>query len=237
VFDYIVGAGDGGGLTCIYFAMLAVGVIYAIVILIGSGMGEGAGHFGGDMGGDFTGDFGGDIAGHDFDLSGHDLAGGDPTQGSIELTHISPVTIAGFVTAFGAFGLISQGLFSASTGASLIWATIGGVLIGLASHLAFIYFFIKPQGSSEVTDRDVVGARGEIITPIPPGGVGAVAFIAQGGRVTATARSEDGSAIPRGSAVRIVEKIGSVVVVGPVPGRAPTGTTTDSPADEGEDGA
>jgi hypothetical protein len=183
-----------GGLTCVYFAMLSIGIIYALVILVTGGL-----H---DVGGDF------DLGGGDADFGG-----GDTMHGAVDVTHVSPVTIAGFVTAFGAFGIISQALFAVSPGMSLLWASIGGLLVGVASHLAFFYFFIKPQGSSEVTRRDVVGAHAEVITPIPEGRVGEVAFIAQGARVTMTARSVDGRAIARGTVVQVREQIGSVVLV------------------------
>jgi hypothetical protein len=189
----IIGAMGGGGLACVYFALLLVGILYALFILVTGGLHEIAG----------------DIGGHDFDLGG----GGDSLQGAVDVTHVSPVTIAGFVTAFGAFGIIGQSLFHASTGLSLVWASIGGVIVGLVSHLAFFYFFIKPQGSSEVTRGDVVGARAEVITHIPESSVGEVAFVAQGGRVTMTARSLNGGAIARGTVVRISEQVGSVVLV------------------------
>jgi len=193
--ELLGGLGAGGGLTCVYFALVTVGVVYALVILIGGGLGDGADA---GLGGDF------------------DVGGADSLQGSVDVTHVSPVTIAGFVTAFGAFGIIALGLAGASAPASLLWASIGGLVVGLASHLAFIYFFIKPQGSSEVTRQDVIGAPAEVITPIPSGGLGEVAFVAQGGRVTMSARGLGGAAIDRGCLVRIQEQVGSTVVVAPV---------------------
>lgn len=192
---------DIGSLNCVYFAMLAVGVMYALVILITGGM-----H-----------DFGGDV--HlDLNTGGHfDLSGGDAMSGSVDVTNVSPVTLAGFVTAFGAFGLIAQSLFNTSGAASLVWASVGGVLVGLVSHLAFIYFFIKPQGSSEVTRADVVGATAEVITPIPSGNVGEIALVAQGARVTMMARGRAQGAIARGTVVRIQDVVGSVAMVEPLP--------------------
>src|SRR3990172_10782225 len=103
----IIGLAGGGGLSCVYFALLLVGILYALFILVTGGLHEVAG----------------DLGGHDFDLGG----GGESLQGSVDVTHVSPVTIAGFVTAFGAFGIISQSLFQASTGISLVWASVGGV--------------------------------------------------------------------------------------------------------------
>jgi membrane-bound ClpP family serine protease len=171
--------------------------MYAVVILIG----------GGDHDFDVGGDAGLDM-GADF--------GADALDGSVEISSLSPIAIAGFVTAFGAFGLIAQGLFSASPAMSLVWATVGGIVVGLASNAAFFYFFIKPQGSSETRRVDIIGATGDVITPIPSDSVGGIALVARGSRVTMTARSASGSAIPRGTLVKVTDMVGSVVLVEPV---------------------
>ncbi len=185
-------------LTCVYFAMLAAGVLYSLVILVAGGH-------------DF--DFSGDV---DVDLGGGLDMGPDALHGSVDVVSISPVTIAGFVTAFGAFGIISQGVLEATAVASLVWASIGGVLVGLVSHLAFIYFFIKPQGSSEVTQSDIVGATGDVTTPIPSDSVGEIAIVAKGARFTMTARSASEQAIARGKLVKVVDVVGSIALVDPV---------------------
>ena len=54
-----------------------------------------------------------------------------------------------------------------------------------------------------------------MITPIPASGVGEVALVAQGGRLTYTARSGTGQAIPRGTAVVVEKVVGGVAVVRP----------------------
>ena len=129
---------------------------------------------------------------------------------------------AGFVTAFGAFGTLALNLFSTSARSSLLWAALGGLVVGLASHLVFYYAFIKPQGSSEMTIRDVLGARAEVITPIPAGGLGEIAFVAQGARVTMSARSADGGALARGVTVLVDDRVGSVAIVRSAGDPAPT---------------
>jgi hypothetical protein len=178
-----------GALNCVYFAMLAMGVMYSVVILVA-----------------------GEV--HDFGMH-VDVPGGgfDALHGEVSVISLSPITLAGFVTAFGAFGLIATGLFNASSAMSLVWASLGGLVVGLVSHALFIWIFIKPQGSSEYTRHDVVGSAAEVITPIPAGGVGEIAFVAQGARVTMTARTSDGLALPRGRLVEIDRVVGSVAFV------------------------
>ena len=85
-----------GFLNVIYLILLSIGFIYAVFTLLGQGIGE----FDIDLGLDG----GGDVPSFD--------------QGEVGLVSISPMSIASFITAFGAFGLISAIFFEASTGTS-----------------------------------------------------------------------------------------------------------------------
>lgn len=195
------------GLTVIYLALLGVGIIYAFVILLG---------------GAFHGIHlpGFHLPGVDLHVGTHDIpihldtsAAGDHPDTSVP--SLSPITVSSFVTAFGAFGLIALGLFSVSPQWSLAWATGGGLIIAIIAHFAFGYFLLAPQGSSEVRQKDIVGAVGEVTTPIPAGSMGEVAFIAQGGRVSYPAKSAAGGDIARGTTVVIEKIVSGVVVVRP----------------------
>jgi len=191
------------GLTLLYLALLGIGIIYAVIILIGGAL-------------------------HDIHLPGLDLQVGGHEIGPVHLdvdagaSHpetqvpsLSPITVASFVTAFGAFGLIALGLFDTSAQWSLAWAAGGGLVVAVIAHFAFGYFLIAPQGSSEVKLKDIVGVVAEVITPIPADSVGEVAFVAQGGRVTYTAKSATGAPIARGTTVVIEKVVGGVAVVRP----------------------
>jgi len=191
------------GLTLLYLALLGMGVIYAVIILIG-----GALH---DI----------HIPGIDLNIGGHEIGpvhvdvGAGLDQPEVSVPSLSPITVASFVTAFGAFGLIALGLFETSARWSLAWAAGGGLVMAVIAHFAFGYFLIRPQGSSEVRLRDIVGVAAEVITPIPANSVGEVAFVAQGGRMTYTAKSATGRPIGRGTTVVIEKVIGGVAVVRP----------------------
>jgi membrane protein implicated in regulation of membrane protease activity len=108
---------------------------------------------------------------------GHDLhaEGGAAEHG---ISPISPLTIATFITAFGAIGLVSTNLFSASDRGSVIWASLGGLVFSFLVYIGFTYLFIKPQGSSDVQVSELTGHMAEVITPIPENGMGEVALIA-----------------------------------------------------------
>jgi hypothetical protein len=175
--------------TVLYVILLAVGVIYAIVILIGSNVI--------------------DIPGIDFDFGGAD--GGD----FLKIPSLSPIAIASFVTAFGMFGLIGLWLGNGSQVVSLLWAAGGGLVFAALAHLSFTYFLIRPQGSSEVTRKDVIGAEAEVITPIPADSVGEIALVAQGGRITYPAKSATGKAIKRNTTVVVERLVGGIAFVRP----------------------
>jgi hypothetical protein len=179
-----------GLLNWVYFALLIIGFILALLTLVGQGFG--------------------DFGALDVDLDAGDVPSFD--QGEVGLGSISPMSIASFVTAFGAFGLISSQLFGASAATSLIFAVGGGLVVGIIAQLLFIFVF-SPQTSSLRTQKDVVGSTAEIITAIPAGGTGQIALVARGVRVTYSARSRTGQTFKQGEVVRVVELVGSVAFV------------------------
>lgn len=199
-------------LHCIYFALLGIGFIYAVIILITGGLQEiDVPHLDIDIG--------------DIDIGGHHLPeipvhldldhAPSFDHGDVGVPSLSPITIASFITAFGSFGLLAVYLFNVSDKVSLLWAGGGGLVVAIIAHFAFGYFLIAPQGSSEVTAQDIIGLTAEVITPIPVGGVGQIAFVAQGRRVTFSARSAGEAPVPKGTLVSIESFTGSVAVVGP----------------------
>jgi hypothetical protein len=197
------------GLNCVYFALVAIGFMYALILLVSGGLHSiDLGHLDVDVGGDVH------IPDMHVDVD-HSFDSADFDHGGVKVPSLSPITIASFVTAFGAFGIISTLLFEAPGNWSLLWAALGGLITGAITHFAYFYLLIKPQGSSEVTIRDIIGATAEVITPIPEGSVGEVAFVAQRGRVTYTAKSVGGQPISKGTTVTIKELVGSTVLVAP----------------------
>lgn len=195
-----------GSLNCLYFACLAAGGVYAAIILLTGAMHDiHMPHVDVSAGGAHI------------DMSSGDVGGGaDMDAGTVKVPSLSPITIASFVTAFGAFGIVSGQLLGASSGTTLLWAAGAGIVVAVIAHFAFGYFLIAPQGSSEVRRSDVIGAQGEVLTPIGVEGLGEVALVARGGRITYSARAITGRAIPRGHAVVVEKLVSNVVWVRPV---------------------
>ena len=112
-------------LNCIYFFMLMAGIIWTAVVLIGGAVSSV----------DLPDiDFGAvDASGIDFSID-HDV-GFD--HGSVEVSALSPITIASFVTSFGGLGLIATQLLGIPEPPSLFFAAVGATLIagGMFVHM------------------------------------------------------------------------------------------------------
>ena len=181
-------------LDMVYLALLGIGFIYAVLILLGQGVGEI------------------DLGTPDVGLDAGEIPSFD--QGEVGLPSISPMSISSFITAFGASGIIASQLFGASNGVSLVFALVGGLVVGVIAQLLFIYVF-SPQTSSLRSRSDVVGLTAEVIVPISENGVGQIAAVSRGSRVTYSARTKSGQSFKQGDLVRVVELVGSVAFVEP----------------------
>jgi membrane protein implicated in regulation of membrane protease activity len=189
-------------LYIVYAAALLIGLIYAVFLLFFHGIGDALGDLDLDLHADLdTGDL--------------DLISAD---GAAEATGVSMLAIASFVSSFGAFGLIAATLLGAGAVLSFVLALAGGILIGIAAQLFFLYI-LSPTISSEVHQTRLIGQVAEITTPIPPHGVGQIAFVAQGSRVTYSARATDETrALERGTPVRIERIVGGMAYVTEIDG-------------------
>jgi membrane protein implicated in regulation of membrane protease activity len=173
-------------LDIFYLVLLGIGVVYAVLSL---------------------------LAGMDFDLP-FDIPGLD-APGEIPLASISPISIAAFITAFGAIGIIATRGMGLPAMTSVGVALVGSLLIAAAAHAVFFFIFVAPQASSAVRQGDLIGIIAEVTAPIPATSVGEISYVAMGSRQTSQARSATGEAIPRGSAVVIESITGTVLNVRP----------------------
>jgi membrane protein implicated in regulation of membrane protease activity len=150
------------------------------------------------------------FGGHDtIGTGGHADAGFD-SDGVPGITFFSPIVLATFVTAFGAFGLV----FSEIPITSSVWfnapiSFVGGLAMALFVLWVMNSIFRKTQGSSEGRVARLVGMTAAIISPIPENGVGEISYVQSGSRYTAPARDEKGGAIPNGKTVKITRIVGT----------------------------
>lgn len=186
----------------IYTICLAFGLLFTIISAT-------LGHF-----------FGGGDGHADVGTGGHAEAGYD-SSGVPGISFFSPTVLACFITAFGGCGLILSRIEATKN----VWisAPISAMAGGVMALLAFAIFnfmFKHTQSSSEGRVASLVGQTASIITPIPPNGVGEIAYIQGGCRYTAPARTESGTPVPAGKPVKITRIIGTeyyVEILTPAP--------------------
>jgi membrane protein implicated in regulation of membrane protease activity len=159
--------------------------------------------------------FGGghDAGGADVGTGGHAEAGFDDA-GMPGLSPFSPTTVCSFITAMGGFGMI----FSRIEATQSVWLSaplsiLGGLIVAGSVVWLFGYVFHKTQSSSEGKIAQLVGHSATVITPIPPNGVGEIAYVQAGSRYTAPARSDAAVEIGNGRTVRINRIVGTQVFV------------------------
>ncbi|WP_125100538.1 hypothetical protein [Leucobacter chromiireducens] len=136
---------------------------------------------------------------------------------------LSLTTIAAFTAIFGftAFALVGAGLPTPVAG------TLGaaaGVLGGAAAW--WLSRVIRSaESTTAVSGEDLVGSSASVVLAIPAGGLGEVALVRHGERVSLSATAD--SAIPRGAQVRIAQTITATSVrVEPAPAAAPPAPPT-----------
>jgi hypothetical protein len=181
----------------IYIVCLAVGLLFTIVSAFGShlfaGHGE-VGHF---------------DSGHTEGSGGH-AEGGDGSNDMPGFSPLSPTTIAAFVTAFGACGMVfSQFDATRSAWVSAPLSIFGGLAIATGFGVVMSKVFRATQGSSEGRVADLEGTSATVITPIAAGAVGEIAYVQSGSRYSAPARAEGNATFANGATVKITRVVGT----------------------------
>jgi hypothetical protein len=206
--------------SIVYLILFLVGLGFAIVSFILSGLGHlGTGHAV-DTGGHDVGVGGHDIdtGGHNVDIGHHDLdAHAHDSSSGIHLSPVSPITIAMFITAFGGIGFIFQQLPGGSLFFSLPIALISGFAIAAGAFYVLYKIFSITQADSNYSRESVLDLEAEVITAIPADGVGEIAYTAKGSRYSAPAMSEERKAIPNHAVVRMTKVVGNIFHVREIP--------------------
>jgi RNA polymerase sigma factor (sigma-70 family) len=188
----------------VYAGSFGVGLLFTLVSAV---MGHAFGGHG-DLGHD-GGHFDGGHHGHGGHAQGH-AEGGGGAGDMPGFAPLSPTTLAAFVTAFGGFGMIFQSFEATrSVWISAPLAALGAFAVAAGVFWLFSLIFQKTQGSSEGRVADLVGSSATVITPIAADGVGEIAYVQNGSRYSAPARSENGTVLASGSTVKITRIVGT----------------------------
>jgi hypothetical protein len=127
-------------------------------------------------------------------------AGVQAAQGSA----VSPfnfVTVTAFLAWFGGTGYLLTRYSGLWVGLALTVSVIGGLLGGGIVFLFLTKVLISPEENMDPADYEMVGVLGRVCSSIRSGGTGEIIYSQVGSRRVCGARSEDSSAIAKGSEV------------------------------------
>lgn len=124
-------------------------------------------------------------------------------DGPLSLTTLSAFTA---IFGFASFAGVGAGL---STGVGAVLGALAGLLGGAAAW--WLTRLIRgAESNTAVSGSDLVGSEGAVVLAVPLGGLGEVAVIRHGERISLAATADE--PIPRGASVRIVQIITSTSV-------------------------
>jgi hypothetical protein len=203
-------------MTIAYVAFCVVGSLYLLFSLVMGHLDAGpAGEAGaGDAAGHGDGAHGDAVHAYGVHGEGHGaVTASDAAAGSFHFPFFSPLALSTVLACVGAYGLIGLYAFDLSPNASLGVA----LPLALATTYAVTYagwrLMATSRGTSTHRLDTVRGAVAEIITPIPEGGVGEVAVVVGGQRLTGPAREAKGRPVPRGANPVVEGMVGSTFIV------------------------
>lgn len=163
--------------------------------------------------------------GHVSGSGGHAEAGGDSSDAP-GVSLFSPIIMAAFVTAFGAFGLIFSEIDATKRPfLSAPLSVVGAFIVALALVGILQKVVRASDSSSESKVSSLPGCIATVISAIPANGVGEIAYVHGGTRYTAPAREEEGLAVSNGKSVTISRIVGQQCYVTATSAKNPSNTT------------
>lgn len=118
-----------------------------------------------------------------------------------DVSPFNPPSLAAFLAWFGGTGYLLTRFSTLWVGFGLLLSVVSGIVGG-----GIIFFFlsrvlISDEENMDPADYEMVGVLGRLCVPIREGGTGEILYSQAGTRRVCGARSEDGSAIAKGTEV------------------------------------
>ncbi len=137
---------------------------------------------------------------------GHGPGGHGPGAHAGNGPQVSPfnfMTLTAFLAWFGGTGFLISRYSSIWFGLGLL-LSMGAGLLGATLVLLFLTRVLtSPEENMDAADYEMTGVLGRVSIPIREGGTGEIIYAQAGTRRTCGARSEAGSAIPKGAEVMV----------------------------------
>ena len=129
-------------------------------------------------------------------------------------TLFSPLMLSVFLTVFGGIGYLCTQIPGLSLPIINIPLASGiGLFTVFGLLLPFRRLLQRMESTSHPTMHDLVGLIGESLSPIPPHGIGSIAYVFNNIRHTAPARNQSDKPIKSGTPVRIIGVAGNLLLV------------------------
>jgi hypothetical protein len=143
-----------------------------------------------------------DLAGHTAGAHGQNQTASSPQsdRGS-GVSPFNPPSMAAFLAWFGGTGYLLTRFSSLWVGMGLMLSVISGLVGGGIIFIFLSRVLISQEEAMDPADYDMVGVLGKLSVPIREGGTGELIYSQAGTRRVCGARSEDGSAIAKGTEV------------------------------------
>ena len=127
--------------------------------------------------------------------------GGGEAHGHATVSPFNPPSIAAFLAWFGGTGYLLTRFSAIWVGSVLFLAVLAGLIGGAIIFFFLTKFLMSDQEFLDPADFEMVGVLGKLSVSIREGGTGELIYSQMGTRRVCGARSEEGSAIVRGTEV------------------------------------
>jgi len=132
--------------------------------------------------------------------------------------HVSafnPMTLAAFLAWFGGTGYLLTRFSTVRFVGGLLSSVAAGILAAAFIFLFLTRVLISKEENLDPADYEMVGVLGRITSSVRGGGTGEIVYSQAGTRRVSAARSEDGSAIAKGSEVLVTRYERGIAYVRP----------------------
>lgn len=136
-------------------------------------------------------------------------------NGAGELPWFNFGTIAAFLAWFGGTGYLLRHYYGVWYVVTLAVALVSGVGAAAVVFWFLAKVLMSREESLDPADYDMIGVLGKLSSAIRPGGTGELIYSQEGTRRVTGARSEDGSAIPKGVEVMVTRYEKGIAYVRP----------------------
>jgi membrane protein implicated in regulation of membrane protease activity len=130
----------------------------------------------------------------------HAPTGSQDARGS-GVSPFNPPTLAAFLAWFGGTGYLLTRFSTVWVGLGLTLSVASGLIGGGIIFLFLSRVLISADENMDPADTEMIGVLGKLCMPIREGGTGELTYVQVGTRRVCGARSEDGSAMPKGTEV------------------------------------